>query len=278
MFGAKLSPEATCPRRGVYSPASQPGRKQPSALQMARPYKEPLGVANASSAGMRSAFGHDCGGQRLMRGEQLFRTDKVAKLTTVVCDGRVCFAATVLSQDYRSNASGGAYSTRVYFDVLTAEQRAVAVQLLGKQAEWASLVDAQQQQALPFYLHGKAVTDLAEPLINALACLPIIPQACSQVATATCTCGDFRPDAWCKHVAAVGFQIIKFCETDPFYPFYLRQLDVAELAKTSAPKRARQSDVHGASHPKQARRPEAVSLLSDDDEEGGSRDFPIVCG
>ena len=45
--------------------------------------------------------------------------------------------------------------------------------------------------------------------------------------------------------------MIEFCEVDPFYPFYLRQLDVAEFAKPaklSTPKRARQPHMQGASH------------------------------
>ena len=53
------------------------------------------------------------------------------------------------------------------------------MQILGKEAAWASLVSARQQKSPPFYLLGKGVTDLAEPLIKALASLPIVPHACA---------------------------------------------------------------------------------------------------
>ena len=65
------------------------------------------------------------------------------------------------------------------------------MQIIGKEAAWASLVSARQQKSPPFYLLGKGVTDLAEPLIKALASLSIVPHACAQIASATCTCGDF---------------------------------------------------------------------------------------
>ena len=199
----------------------------------------------------------------------------------MVRDGRVSFAARVLSQDHRSNAPGGAYSTRVHFEVLAEAERRAAMQILGKEAAWASLVSARQQKSPPFYLLGKGVTDLAEPLIKALASLPIVPHACAQIASATCTCGDFSDDAWCKHVAAVGYHIINSCEIDPFYPFYLRQLDIAELSNIGTPKRVWEHAIQGApqasaSAPlKRARQPECICLS--DDEDGSSLEHAIKC-
>ena len=52
------------------------------------------------------------------------------------------------------------------------------------EAAWASLVSARRQKSPPFYLLGKGVTDLAEPLIKALASLPIVPHVCAQIASA----------------------------------------------------------------------------------------------
>ena len=154
------------------------------------------------------------------------------------------------------------------------------MQILGKEAAWASLVSTRQQKSPSFYLLGKGVTDLAEPLIKALASLPIVPHACAQIASATCTCGDFSDDAWCKHVAAVGYHIINSCEIDPFYPFHLRQLDIAELSNIGTPKRC-----VGACNPRcptskcicpsEARQPECICLS--DDEDGSSLEHAIKC-
>ena len=38
-------------------------------------------------------------------------------------------------------------------------------------------------------------------------------------------------------IVAIGYHIINSCEIDPFYPFYLRQLDIAELSNIRPPKR-----------------------------------------
>ena len=123
----------------------------------------------------------------------------------------------------------------------------------------------------------KPNADLAEPLIKALSCLPIVPDVCSQVASAHCTCQDFHPHKWWKHVAAVGYQIIHFCETDPFYPFYLRQLDVCAIAKAQSLKRARAPEMlECAPQPKCAR--EVIDLVSDSEEEGSSLGSAIICG
>ena len=67
-----------------------------------------------------------------------------------------------------------------------------------------------------------------------------------RIASATCTCGDFSDDAWCKHVAAIGYHIVNSCEIDPFYPFYLRQLDIAELSNIGTPKRVWEHAIQGA--------------------------------
>ena len=99
------------------------------------------------------------------------------------------------------------------------------------------------------------------------------------MASASCNCGDFAPDRWCKHVAAVGYQLVTFCEVDPFYPFFLRQLDItgAVLPKILPRKRAREPLPAGE-----------VIELSDSDDVGGldaegfenagsSREHTIVC-
>ena len=120
---------------------------------------------------------------------------------------------------------------------------------------------------------GKVVVlpaSLAEPLIGTLARgVQIIPPAWTQLVTATCNYGDFAPDAWCKHIAAIGYQIIHSCELDPYYPFQLRQLDLTALTHASQKKRARAPD---------------VICLSDDDDEAdspaggsGSADDPVIC-
>ena len=65
-------------------------------MPQARPYQKPLGDENWSSAMMVNSFGHVCGGQRMLRGEQLFRSNKVHSLTTTAHDGVVCQGQCVL--------------------------------------------------------------------------------------------------------------------------------------------------------------------------------------
>ena len=186
-----ISPHPALPLLALSQSESIPSPSLPES-------SSPSASAPSSSVQSSASVGTPCG---------TFRTDKIAQLTTVLRNGRVSFAARVLSQDHRSNAPGGTYSTRVQFEVLAKAERRAAMQIIGKEAAWASLVSARQQKSPPFYLLGKGVTDLAEPLIKAHASLPIVPHACAQIASATCTCGDFSDDAWCKHLAAVGYHI-----------------------------------------------------------------------
>ena len=83
-------------------------------------------------------------------------------------------------------------------------------------------------------------------------------------------------------IVAIGYQIINSCEIDPFYPFYLRQLDIAELSNIRPPKRVWEHTIQGAPQasvsapPKRARQPECICLLSDD-EDGYSLERAIEC-
>ena len=56
-----------------------------------------------------------------------------------------------------------------------------------------------------------------------------IPANWSQAATARCSCHDFLDEAWCKHVAALGYELINRCHVNPFYPFELRAFDVVSM-------------------------------------------------
>ena len=83
-------------------------------------------------------------------------------------------------------------------------------------------------------------------------------------------------------IVAIGYHIINSCEIDPFYPFYLRQLDIAELSNIRPPKRVWEHTIQGAPQasvsapPKRARQPECICLLSDD-EDGYSLERAIEC-
>ena len=186
---------------------------------------------------MVNSFGHVCGGQRMLRGEQLFRSNKVHSLTTTAHDG-VVFKANVFSQDYRSGAAGGAYSTRIRFEPLSDDEIRYAGAVLRKQDAWTQL-QRQRQLGLNVLQQAGKGAELAEALIKSLDSLPILPHTCTHVASATCSCSDFAPDKWCKHVAAVGYQLVAFCEADPFYPFYLRRMDIAQLPGSVMPPRKR---------------------------------------
>ena len=47
--------------------------------------------------------------------------------------------------------------------------------------------------------------------------------------SARCSCHDFLDEAWCKHVAALGYELINRCHVNPFYPFELRAFDVVSM-------------------------------------------------
>ena len=52
-------------------------------MPQARQYKDPLGSETWTGNAMVNAFGHACGGQRMLRGEQLYRTGKVMFITDI---------------------------------------------------------------------------------------------------------------------------------------------------------------------------------------------------
>ena len=77
------------------------------------------------------------------------------------------------------------------------------------------------------------VKALAKPLItDAMRSVALLTPNISDVAVPTCDCPDHQGGVhWCKHVAALSFQILQFCEANPFYPFFLRGVDMHKLGK-----------------------------------------------
>lgn len=250
-------------------------------MPQARPYREPLGDENCSSAMMVNVFGHRCGGQRMLRGEQLFRTQKVLNLTTVANGHGTIVKARVLSQDWRSNAPGGAYATCIRFERLSDEETRYAGEIFRKLDAWAQLERLRQSGVNVLEQPGKGAA-LAEQLIKALdgTTLDMMPR----VVTATCTCNDLCNDVqWCKHIAALGFQLVHFCEVDPFYPFSLRQLDLKGLHKMRPRKRARhqlpdsRDEVIELSDSEDAGSSAHQDSGSSADHAGSNRKHPIEC-
>ena len=143
----------------------------------------------------------------------------------------------MLSQDYRSNAPGGDYATYIRFDRLSDEETKYAGEMFLKLDAWAQLERLRQSGVNVLEQPGKGAA-LAEQLIKALdgSTLESMPH----VASVDCTCSDLHtPDKWCKHIAALGYQLIQCCAADPFYPFYLRQLNLKGLHRMLPRKRAR---------------------------------------
>ena len=239
-------------------------------MPQARQYKDPLGSETWTGNAMVNAFGHACGGQRMLRGEQLYRTGKVTDIEVKTRDAKdTCVSARVLSQDHRPNAPSGAYTTSINFAAFTAAETQTSCKLLVKDNAWARLEQAWLSKRC---LMQRGCTVEAEPLIKALHPIPLLPQVWTQRATASCNCGDFASHSWCKHVAALGYHLIDTCGAQPFYLCHLRQFDLDGLLRSRLPrKRARDS-----------RSDEVIALLSDDEESdsgtrhGASCNNPIV--
>ena len=233
-------------------------------MPQARQYKSPLGSKTWSSNAMVNAFGNACGGQRMLRGEQLYRTGKLVGLLVTPRAMITLVEAKVLSQDFRSNAPGGAYSTSIQFAALSSAESSLVDNLLLKDDAWTRLKERWKEGN---DLMQSGCAREAEPLIKALHPIPLIPQVWTQCVVARCNCGDLKPDMWCKHVAALGYYLIDKCEAEPFYPFTLRQLGLNGLLQSQLP-RKRARDQSG----------EVICLLSSDDEEDAGRTIarPIV--
>ena len=163
-----------------------------------------MGMGTYNGRAMLSAFGQECGGQRMMRGEQLWRTDKVIDKSTAVTAHGFTISAKVLSQDYRSGAPGGAYTTSLRFVPMSVAETNVAHGLVVKAELWPRAVAHYHSVG---FLAGVGTNHaIAQNLIESVTNVAIIPTAWTQAATASCTCGDFGPGAWCKHVAALGYE------------------------------------------------------------------------
>ena len=232
-------------------------------MPQARQYKDPLGSGTWTGNAMVNAFGHACGGQRMLRGEQLYRTGKVMAIEVKADPVNTVVSARVLSQDHRSNAPAGAYKISIKFEALTAAENQVASKHLVEDKAWARL---EQHWLSKHCLMQRGCAVEAEPLFKVWQPTPLLPQDWSQYAAAACNCADFAPDSWCKHVAALGYHLIDACEADPLYPFTLRQLDLNSLLRSRLPrKRVREPMVKEICH-----------VSSDDEEDGRTIDRPIV--
>ena len=222
-----------------------------------------MGMGTYNGRAMLSAFGQECGGQRMMRGEQLWRTDKVIDKSTAVTAHGFTISAKVLSQDYRPGAPGGAYTTSLRFVPMSVAETNVAHGLVVKAELWPRAVAHYHSVG---FLAGVGTNHaIAQNLIESVTNVAIIPTAWTQAATASCTCGDFGPGAWCKHVAALGYELISRCEVDAFYPFKLRCFELSPMLPQVSRKRERPETV------------EVICLDSDEDEDReGSAAKPLV--
>ena len=181
-----------------------------------------------------------------------WRTDKVIEKSSAVTANGFIFSAKVLSQDYRSGAPGGAYTTRLRFVPMSVAETNVARGLVVKAELWPRAVA--HYHSVGFLAGVGTNHDIAQNLIESVTNVAIIPAAWTQAATASCTCGDFAPNAWCKHVAALGYELINRCEVDAFYPFKLRCFELSPMLPQVSRKRERPETI------------EVICLSSDDEE------------
>ena len=188
---------------------------------------------------MVAAFGHACGSQRMLRGEQLFRTGRVAISEEGVKEGRFIIKARVSSQDRRSKAPDGGYSTSVVFAPLSADETKAAVDFILSTEAWRRIVALVQSG---MKLDDACCRVEAEPLIRALEPkgINLITVNWEGCAAANCSCGDASAE-WCKHSAALFYSALAACDSNPFHPFKLRCFDIQGLL--SCKKRPRQDDV-----------------------------------
>ena len=92
-------------------------------------YKEPMGDDSKVGRLMKVSFTHDIGGQRMMRGEQIFRTYQVVAVEqTISADGHTTCMAKIFSQHKASLAPGGAYTTSIKFKSMTYAETNMAYQ------------------------------------------------------------------------------------------------------------------------------------------------------
>ena len=117
--------------------------------------------------------------------------------------------------------------------------------------------------------------DVAEAIFKTVMTnVPIAPQLWTQGASAWCTCSDFEtPDNWCKHIAALGYELINRCEVDEFYPCTLRCCHDLPACVVLPHKRVREQQ------PQQPHGQVVICLDSDDDADGScaARSIVLCC-
>ena len=205
-------------------------------------------------------------------------------LTSTVEDGGMRYAANIQSQDRRSAAPAGGYSTQITFAPATEHQFQHAITRV---VEWGHLYNLSDGPGCPSYLNqwqpglpfqqqpqGLELAKLAKPLMNCMKVFgngigDIIPPRMGDTAEAACTCLDFEQGQWCKHVVCLGYQIISFCEVDPFYPFTLKQINMDRFCRVL-------KEAHAAQSRKRGRDPADHGSSKKPRGSAGSSDDPIV--
>ena len=178
-------------------------------------YEHPLGQSSRVARSLTSLFAHKCYGRRFLLGEILKRNDKVLYLKTgKAYNEGIRMEAEVVSSDLK--APRRRYVTTITVVApFTDEQMHAARIKITAQPCWKALIryppsvvgtpllERLKFAGVPYQL--MEVLDYHWGSVNE-----------SEVIKASCTCNDkYTKGCWCKHVAALSFELVELCETHP---------------------------------------------------------------
>ena len=195
-------------------------------------YENPRGQLSCVGRSLTATFKSRCFGQRHLLGEFLFRNNMVQKVRVEPLKGKgIALDAQVASYDpTRPSATEKFYIATITVAPFSETEMCEVISNVKKSAIWKHLAK------YPPCLRGLGV-----PLLERQQLARVPRQVVEQMAyhwetnvgryvlKASCDCNDHTRGGWCKHVAALSFELVQWSEVRPLWLLLALGIDMEVL-------------------------------------------------
>ena len=195
-----------------------------------KPYAEPLGENTMIGRVMLHGFGVECTGGRMLSGEILIRRDKV-KGTSIQNDlgTGITIKARVESQNkLLCKKPHGVYTAEIQMDPYDEDMLARATSTIKGMDSWQELILSKPSILGTPTLELKQFWRVSHDMLEELVRNNVLPTSFE----ASCDCQDRLDGNWCKHIAALSYELINLGQTKPLEFMLGLGLDIRGLLVT----------------------------------------------
>ena len=231
-----LSPAPAKPYTSKFHPPQLRGTGM-SMVDMYGPdgYENPRGQLSSVGRSLTATFKSRCFGQRHLLGEFLFRNNMVQKVRVEPLKGKgIALDAQVASYDpTRPSATEKFYIATITVAPFSETEMCEVISNVKKSAIWTHLAK-----------YPPCMRGLGVPLLERQQLARVPRQVVEQMAyhwetnvgryvlKASCDCNDHTRGGWCKHVAALSFELVLWSEVRPLWLLLALGMLCNEMTRT----------------------------------------------